>query len=102
MVLTDNQTFTIDVISSEGLEISNVTYPDIVNQNEPFIISYRVTNKGSNNNCCGRIIDNSIPMDIYGSRWQENISYNEYKDFSVDILGININLDITIEVGVYE
>lgn len=80
------------------ISITNIQYPQQVNENKPFTISYTVINEGSPIEVWGALIDETKNRPIKQTYWVDIVTGT--KDISHSFSeGTPINIPITIMVG---
>ena len=97
-IVTDTETFTVQVIQHGFATILNPNIPTMVEANTPFDIIYECRNDGAvADTLYGLLYQNDVA--ITDSEWSEAIQPNETKQKTYHHQGITASITIKIEVG---
>jgi hypothetical protein len=98
-IVTDTHQLEITIIEHGNPQIKDVVYPDSVEANEDFTITYDVENTDEDDNCFGRVFDTVTGIEIANTRWDEIINEGSIVTKTATIPGSDVFITLTIEVG---
>ena len=97
--ITDSYTLQITVIQHGNAQIvtDSVVFPQEVEANTPFDISYDVRNDGADDTLMGHILEGLLQ--VPDSNWEETFDAAEVKTKTFTHPGISGDTGFTVEVG---
>lgn len=98
-VVTDEKSFTVEIVLIGNAKISNLSYPSNIRRGENLIIEYDCTNQGDRDTIYGVIVNQDTNTPYEGTRWERTMESGETAHITSTIANVQDSIHAKVIVG---